>query len=176
MSRNPQYQKLLNSKRWKQLRISYLREHPLCEVCLSQNKISSAIDVHHRVPVESAKTLEDMERLAYDRNNLQALCIPCHTEIHRQMRSHTWQMLRKMPQDEPTEQDAKLKEWVQKVSGGKCEEIKPKPKQGVRKTKYGWMTPEEAKQELDILMQHIDTYVNAQTSNIYIKQFYSDEQ
>ena len=37
-------------------------------------------------------------------------------------------------------------------------------------------TPEEAKQELDSLMQHIDTYENAQTSNVYIRQFYSDEQ
>lgn len=147
MSRNPDYQKLLNSKRWKQLRIAYLREHPLCEECLSNDKISSAIDVHHKVPVESAKTFEEMERLAYDVHNLQALCIPCHCEVHRQMRSHTWQMIRKMPQDEQTDEDAKLKDWVQRVSGGKCDGIKPKPKQGIRRTKYGWMTLEEAKQK-----------------------------
>ena len=56
-------------------------------------------------------------------------------------------MISKMPQDEQTDEDAKLKDWVQRVSGGKCEEIKPKPKKGVRRTKYGWMTLEEAKQK-----------------------------
>ena len=152
MSRNPEYQKLLNSKRWKQLRIAYLREHPLCEECLSNDKISSAIDVHHVYPVERGKDLQEMTDLCYNQsaehpNNLRALCIPCHCEVHRQMRSHTWQMIRKMPQDEQTDEDAKLKDWVQRVSGGKCEEIKPKPKKGVRKTKYGWMTLEEAKQK-----------------------------
>ena len=33
MSRDPRYQKLLNSKRWKMIRADYLRQHPLCERC-----------------------------------------------------------------------------------------------------------------------------------------------
>ena len=51
----------------------------------------SAVDVHHKKPVESAKTEQEMERLAYnlDGNNLEALCIPCHIKTHKELRSHT---------------------------------------------------------------------------------------
>ena len=92
MSRDPKYQKLLNQKRWKQLRMTYLQEHPLCERCYREGieqkgkpYIRSAIDVHHKVPVESAHTIQEMEQLAYDWNNLQALCIPCHVKTHKEI-------------------------------------------------------------------------------------------
>ena len=92
MSRDPKYQKLLNSKRWKQLRMAYLQEHPLCERCYREGIEQrgkpykrSAIDLHHKVPVESAHTIQEMEQLAYDWNNLQALCIPCHVKTHKEM-------------------------------------------------------------------------------------------
>lgn len=92
MSRDPKYQKLLNSKRWKQLRMAYLQEHPLCERCYREGIEQrgkpykrSAIDLHHKVPVESAHTIQEMEQLAYDWNNLQALCIPCHMKTHKEM-------------------------------------------------------------------------------------------
>lgn len=116
-------------------------------MCAKHDKVSASVDCHHIVPVESAKTVEEMKELAYNWHNLMALCIPCHCEIHRQMRSHTWQVLRKMPQAQETEQDTKLRDWVRKVSNGKTEEIKPRPKKGVRKTKYGWLTLEEYKQK-----------------------------
>ena len=51
--------------------------------------MTAAVDVHHRVPVESAKTEQEMERLAYNPANLEALCIPCHIKTHQEMRSHT---------------------------------------------------------------------------------------
>ena len=100
MSRDPRYQRLLNSKRWKMIRADYLRQHPLCERCrregiaagvLPDGYITSAVDVHHKTTVESAKTEQEMERLAYnlDGNNLEALCIPCHIRTHQEMRSHT---------------------------------------------------------------------------------------
>ena len=92
MSRDPKYQKLLNSKRWKQLRMAYLQEHPLCERCYREGIEQrgkpykrSAIDLHHKVPVESAHTIQEMEQLAYDLNNLEALCIPCHVKTHKEM-------------------------------------------------------------------------------------------
>ena len=85
MSRDPKYQRLLNSKRWKMLRQEYLRAHPLCERCKAEGHVRSAIDVHHKVPVESAHTIQEMEQLAYDWNNLQALCIPCHMKTHKEM-------------------------------------------------------------------------------------------
>ena len=89
MSRDKNYQHLLNSKKWKALRQWKLEQNPLCELCEREGKVVSAIDVHHKVPVESARTPDEMERLAFDPNNLQALCIPCHAKVHREARSHT---------------------------------------------------------------------------------------
>ena len=85
MSRSKAYQKLLNSKRWRELRASYREAHPLCERCLAEGRVSPTVDIHHRVPVESAKTDYDMQALCFDWNNLQALCISCHVEVHQQM-------------------------------------------------------------------------------------------
>ena len=110
MSRDPRYQRLLNDRRWRELRISYLREHPLCERCIREGKaagvpegyITPAIDVHHRVPVETAKTLQEMERLAYDWNNLEALCIPCHSRTHREMGKGTKALAKQRAQERHT--------------------------------------------------------------------------
>ena len=110
MSRDPRYQRLLNDRRWRELRIAYLREHPLCERCIREGKaagvpegyITPAIDVHHRVPVETAKTLQEMERLAYDWNNLEALCIPCHSRTHREMGKGTKALKKQRAQERHT--------------------------------------------------------------------------
>ncbi len=89
MSRNRKYQSLLNSKRWKILRQQYLRDHPLCERCLREGFNTAAVDIHHKTPCESAQSDTEMEQLCYDRNNQEALCIPCHIKTHQEMRSHT---------------------------------------------------------------------------------------
>lgn len=97
MSRNRQYQQLLNARRWKELRAWKLQQCPLCERCREEGEaagikggyITAAVDVHHIVPVETAKTLQDMERLCYDPRNLKALCIPCHIKTHKEAGSHT---------------------------------------------------------------------------------------
>ena len=110
MSRDPRYQRLLNDRRWRELRIAYLREHPLCERCIREGKaagvpegyITPAIDVHHRMPVETAKTLQEMERLAYDWNNLEALCIPCHSRTHREMGKGTKALAKQRAQERHT--------------------------------------------------------------------------
>ena len=110
MSRDPRYQRLLNDRRWRELRIAYIREHPLCERCIREGKaagvpegyITPAIDVHHRVPVETAKTTAEMERLAYDWNNLEALCIPCHSRTHREMGKGTKALAKQRAQERHT--------------------------------------------------------------------------
>ena len=89
MSRNKDYQRLLNSRRWKELRVWKLQHNPLCEICQQEGYVRAAVDVHHIKPVESARTLMEMEQLCFDANNLQALCIPCHQRIHRELRSHS---------------------------------------------------------------------------------------
>lgn len=97
MSRSKEYQRLLNSKRWRELRATYLRAHPLCERCIEEGEaagipggyITSAVDVHHITPVETAKSSIEMERLCYDPTNLRALCIPCHVKTHKEMGKST---------------------------------------------------------------------------------------
>ena len=66
-----------------------LQQNPLCELCQAEGFVRSAIDVHHKVPVESARTPQEMEQLCFNPANLQALCISCHADIHRNAKSHT---------------------------------------------------------------------------------------
>ena len=90
MSRDPRYQRLLNDKRWKQLRAHvFQRAGGLCELCKAEGIITPGVDVHHIKPVETGQTVQEMERLAYNPNNCQLLCIACHIKVHQEMRSHT---------------------------------------------------------------------------------------
>ena len=98
MSRDPRYQKLLNSKRWAEVkRIVWQRAQGLCERCIEEGKaagvadgwLTPGVDCHHIVPVESAKTEQEMERLAYDVGNIRLLCVACHIKTHQEMGSHT---------------------------------------------------------------------------------------
>ena len=96
MSRDPRYQKLLNSKRWKELRAWKLRQtEGYCEICYREGWRgidALAVDIHHIRPVEGAHTVEGpdgMRARCYDPNNLMALCVRHHIEIHQQAKSHT---------------------------------------------------------------------------------------
>lgn len=89
MSRNKDYQRLLNSKRWKELRQWKLQQNPLCELCRAKGLVRSAIDVHHIDPCENSRTLAEMEDKCFRVSNLQSLCISCHAKIHREAKSHT---------------------------------------------------------------------------------------
>lgn len=93
MSRDKRYQRLLNSRRWwgdggVKVQVWH-RAGGLCELCKAEGYITPGVDVHHIVPVETAKTEQEMERLAYDVNNCQLLCVACHIKVHAEMRSHT---------------------------------------------------------------------------------------
>ena len=89
MSRDKRYQKLLNSKRWAEVkRFVWQRAGGLCEQCRREGLIRGGVDCHHKTPVESAKTEQEMERLAYDVSNIELLCIPCHIKTHQEMHSH----------------------------------------------------------------------------------------
>ena len=83
MSRSPHYIKLLNSRRWRALRMAAIkRAKGLCEQCSAEGRISAATEVHHIRPVESVKDPIVMEQLAFDPANLKALCHRCHQEAH----------------------------------------------------------------------------------------------
>lgn len=98
MSRDKRYQRLLNSKRWAEVkRIVWQRAGGLCERCrregieagiLPDGYIMPGVDCHHKRPVESARYEEEMKRLAYDINNIELLCVPCHIKTHQELRSH----------------------------------------------------------------------------------------
>ena len=89
MSRDPRYQKLLSSPRWGEVkRIVWRRAGGLCERCKREGFITAGVDCHHKTPVESAKTEEEMKRLAYNVSNIELLCIPCHIKTHQEMHSH----------------------------------------------------------------------------------------
>lgn len=91
MSRDPRYQRLLNSKRWWEVkRIVWQRANGLCEECKRQGYVTPGVDCHHIVPVESAHSVQEMERLCYDyEHNIRLLCVACHIKVHQEQRSHT---------------------------------------------------------------------------------------
>lgn len=70
-------------------RFVWQRADGLCERCRREGLIRAGVDCHHKEPVESAKTEQEMERLAYDVGNIELLCIPCHIKTHQEMRSHS---------------------------------------------------------------------------------------
>lgn len=65
--------------------MQYLQAHPLCERCEADGKVRAAVDIHHRQPIAASMSVAEMERLCYDWNNLQALCVPCHVATHKEM-------------------------------------------------------------------------------------------
>lgn len=91
MAKDANYIKLINTARWRQLRLKKLQAQPLCECeeCKASGKITPATEVHHIVPVESVTTIEQMEVLMYDFNNLMSVSRECHVKIHQEMFSHT---------------------------------------------------------------------------------------
>ena len=86
---------IYNSREWKELRIAKLRStNGLCEECMKEGIVTSARCVHHIVPIETARTKDEMKRLAFDVNNLRALCYACHARIHKELGSNTAKIVR----------------------------------------------------------------------------------
>ena len=59
---------------WKRIRDRYAAEHPLCETCLKEGRLTPVQEVHHILPVSKGGT--------HARDNLMSLCQSCHTKIH----------------------------------------------------------------------------------------------
>ena len=90
MSRSPDYIRLMNSRRWRELRMATIkRANGLCERCLTEGRVCAATEVHHIRPIESVKDPFVMEQLAYDPHNLMALCHHCHRQTHIEMAKGT---------------------------------------------------------------------------------------
>ncbi len=59
---------------WKRIRDRYAQEHPLCEICNENGRLTPADEVHHILPISQGGM--------HDKNNLMALCKSCHNKIH----------------------------------------------------------------------------------------------
>lgn len=86
--RNKEYFDLLNTRRWRNLRAAYLAEHPLCEDCIEAGRTTPAEEVHHVEEILSGENYEEMAALAYDPDNLRALCADCHHATHNRLRKN----------------------------------------------------------------------------------------
>lgn len=75
-------QKIYGTKQWKKLSKAYLMMHPLCEECLKAGKVTPAAHVHHIVSFMTATDELKRLELALDADNLEALCVECHTAKH----------------------------------------------------------------------------------------------
>ena len=62
---------------WKRIRDRYVREHPLCEMCKEDGRLTPTDEVHHVLPVSQGGT--------HDRSNLMSLCKSCHNKIHLEL-------------------------------------------------------------------------------------------
>lgn len=62
---------------WKRIRDKYVKEHPLCEMCLADGKLTPVEEVHHILPISKGGT--------HARSNLMSLCQSCHTKLHHDL-------------------------------------------------------------------------------------------
>ena len=101
----PEHMRMLNSKRWAETKaIVKARAKGLCEWCIRDGKeygrktgnaalartgwLKPGVDCHHLVPFESAKTIDEAERLCYNPNNVVLLCVEHHRKEHNQKGYH----------------------------------------------------------------------------------------
>lgn len=91
MAKDANYIKLINTARWRKLRMVKLQSQPLCECeeCKEHGRITPATEVHHIEPVEAATTIEQMEIRMFDWYNLMSVSHECHARLHQEMFSHS---------------------------------------------------------------------------------------
>lgn len=71
-----------STSKWRKLRDAYLIDHPLCEMCLEANKITPTEDIHHIISFVGISDPLRRNEIAFDYNNLKALCKVCHQKVH----------------------------------------------------------------------------------------------
>lgn len=79
------YQDIYQDRRWLNLRNHKRRVNPLCERCMELNKVTPMDEVHHKIPFDTGKTKDEIESLAFDWDNLESVCEPCHKTRHKEL-------------------------------------------------------------------------------------------
>lgn len=65
-----------NSTDWKRLRNLKISNNPICEICEKEGRINPTEVIDHIIPV----TVENVNEVFFDYNNLMSLCNNCHWE------------------------------------------------------------------------------------------------
>ena len=81
-SKRKERQDIYNTSKWRKLRDAKLLNNPLCEVCLANNIITPADDIHHIISFLSTNDQLKRLELAYNYDNLQSICRKCHQKEH----------------------------------------------------------------------------------------------
>jgi 5-methylcytosine-specific restriction endonuclease McrA len=81
------HQDVYQDKRWKRLVAWKKKVNPLCERCESQGFTRQMDEVHHKKPFEWGIDEAEKESLAFDADNLESLCGPCHDVRHLELRT-----------------------------------------------------------------------------------------
>lgn len=64
------------------------RVNPLCQRCEGVGKLTPMSEVHHRIPFERGRTSEEVEALAFDWDNIESVCEPCHEARHKELKNN----------------------------------------------------------------------------------------
>ena len=80
------YQDFYQDPRWRALRDQKIRNNPVCEQCEARGKTILAREVHHKIPFQLGRTPEEIEHLAFDYDNTESLCVPCHKKADQDIR------------------------------------------------------------------------------------------
>lgn len=59
--------------KWRRIRRAYVKEHPVCEMCLLEHRATPVEEVHHIYPLDHGGTNDFI--------NLMSLCKSCHSRI-----------------------------------------------------------------------------------------------
>ena len=82
-NRSKFWQTYYQSPIWKTTRLTYKTEHPICERCLSQGRVTPMKDVHHMCKIGNGRNARERWMLLSDKDNLVSLCEKCHHEVHK---------------------------------------------------------------------------------------------
>ena len=75
--RDMELQRFYNSTAWKNLRRLKLQRNPVCEICFAGGRMADATIVDH------IKSLKDCYAARLDMDNLQSVCLSCHSRKTR---------------------------------------------------------------------------------------------
>ena len=92
-----------NSNAWYSLRNEYYAKHPLCECCLSHDRVTAAAHVHHRIPFLTGMTDTERWQLLLDEGNLMSVCTACHTALHTKAKRYNMKCIDELTDTEYNE-------------------------------------------------------------------------